>query len=101
MPGLDYQPAPPQEQEDELLIRQRARHGLTLFMVYLVLYGGFMALNAFRPEWMEVTVAGVNLAVLYGFGLIVTAFILALVYAWLCRSALPASSDSDRRKDAS
>jgi uncharacterized membrane protein (DUF485 family) len=36
---------------------------------------------------MEVIVfAGVNLAVLYGLGLIAAAFVLALVYAWLCRS---------------
>jgi uncharacterized membrane protein (DUF485 family) len=63
-----------------------ARLGLALFVVYLLLYGGFVALAAFAPEWMERTpLAGVNLAVWYGFGLIVAALVLALIYGWACR----------------
>jgi hypothetical protein len=31
-------------------------------------------------------IAGVNLAILSGFGLIVAAMLLALVYTWICRS---------------
>jgi uncharacterized membrane protein (DUF485 family) len=31
-------------------------------------------------------VAGVNLAIVYGMGLIAAALVLALVYAWLCRT---------------
>ncbi len=63
-----------------------ARIGLILFGMYLVLYGGFVFLNAFAPSMMEVTpFAGVNLAILYGFGLILAAFLLALLYGFLCR----------------
>jgi uncharacterized membrane protein (DUF485 family) len=83
------------------LVRQRTRQGLSLFAIYLLLYGGFMALNAFRPALMETTVGGVNLAVLYGFGLIIAAFVLALVYAWLCRPASAAPSEVGQRKDES
>ncbi|MFO0810655.1 MAG: DUF485 domain-containing protein [Gemmataceae bacterium] len=72
-------PAPPPEPTN-------ARTGLVLFAVYLVLYGGFVGLSAFDPAAMErPAVAGVNLAVAYGFGLIAAAFALALVYAALCR----------------
>jgi uncharacterized membrane protein (DUF485 family) len=57
-----------------------------LFAVYFVLYTGFVGLNAFAPAWMEVDVlAGVNLAIAYGFTLIFAAFVLALLYGWLCR----------------
>ena len=35
-------------------------------------------------EWTPV--AGINLAILYGFGLIVAALVLALLYGWLCRA---------------
>ena len=74
------------EPVDEHEVSRRARHGLILFAIYFVLYGGFMVLNVFFPKLMETTpVAGVNLAILYGFGLIAAALILALVYAWLCR----------------
>lgn len=62
-----------------------ARLGLVLFAVYLLLYVGFVGLNAFAPQAMEATpVAGVNWAILYGFALIVAALVLALVYGLLC-----------------
>ena len=67
-------------------IARNARAGLWLFAVYVVLYAGFMVLSAFYPERMrQSAVAGVNLAVAYGFGLIVGAFLLALVYMFLVR----------------
>lgn len=64
---------------------RNSRIGLVLFAVYLLLYGGFVFLNAFAAEVMETTpIAGVNLAILYGFGLIVAALVLALIYGFLC-----------------
>jgi uncharacterized membrane protein (DUF485 family) len=64
-----------------------SRIGLLLFAIYLVLYGGFVLLAAFSPQTMELMpLAGVNLAIWYGFGLIVAAFLLALVYGWASRS---------------
>jgi uncharacterized membrane protein (DUF485 family) len=69
------------------MLSRNARIGLVLFFVYLVLYGGFVLVSAFAPAVMETTLlAGVNLAILYGFGLILAAFVLALVYGWLCRT---------------
>ena len=65
---------------------RNARVGFVLFVVYLLLYGGFVFLNAFAADVMERTpIAGVNLAILYGVGLIIAALILALVYGFLCR----------------
>ena len=64
---------------------RNARIGLILFTLYLLLYGGFVLLNTFAPQMMEWTpVAGVNLAILYGFGLIIAALVLALLYGILC-----------------
>jgi uncharacterized membrane protein (DUF485 family) len=63
---------------------------MVLFLLYLAFYGGFVGLSAFSPEAMEATpVAGVNLAILYGFALIVAAFVLAMLYGWLCRTDAP------------
>jgi uncharacterized membrane protein (DUF485 family) len=65
----------------------RRRYGLWLFLVYVILYGGFMGISAFAPERMaQAPFGGVNLAVLYGLGLIVAAVVLALVYVVLCRA---------------
>jgi uncharacterized membrane protein (DUF485 family) len=86
MAGLDHRAAPPTDDDHGPAAARRARLGLILFAFYLVLYGGFVLLNAFAPAWMEQTpLFGVNLAVLYGLALIVSAFVLALVYDWLCR----------------
>ena len=66
---------------------RNAKLGMGLYFVYFLLYGGFVLLNAFNPTIMERTpIAGINLAVLYGFGLIIGAFILALLYGFLCRT---------------
>ncbi len=69
---------------------KNARLGLQLFCVYLVLYGGFVLLNAFAPQTMEITpIAGINLAILYGFGLIIAALVLALIYGVMCKGEDP------------
>lgn len=60
---------------------------MILFAVYLVFYLGFVLINAFAADLMEtITLAGLNLAIVYGFGLIVLALVLALVYGVMCRS---------------
>jgi uncharacterized membrane protein (DUF485 family) len=85
MAAFDHGPVHPREVEDEAKVARRTRIGLWLFAVYCVPYGAFMVVNAFAPKVMETTFAGVNLAIWSGFGLIGGAFVLALVYAWLCR----------------
>lgn len=79
---------------------RRTRLGLYLFCLYLALYVGFVLLNALAPAQMERTPwAGVNLAVLYGLGLILAAFLLSLVYEVLCRRSdrLDARSGGGKR----
>ncbi len=73
--------------ETEEISARNARNGMILFLMYLVVYGTYVVLCAFGPTVMDaVPLLGVNLSVLYGVGLIVLALVLALVYAWLCRS---------------
>lgn len=87
MGHFDAAPNQPDAGDTPELAAQRARYGLILFAIYVVLYVGFMLLNAFAPGLMESTpIAGLNLAILYGFVLIAAAFVLAMVYAWLCRA---------------
>ena len=92
MPAFKHQPNQP-ETYDAPTAARNARYGAVLFLAYLLLYGGFVAINAFNPEVMDtVVLAGVNLAIVYGLGLIVAAFVLALIYLWLCRVPAPARS---------
>ncbi len=76
--------------------QRNARYGLWLFAAYLLIYGGFVGLAAFFPATLEATpLAGVNLAIWYGFGLILAALVLALIYGWLCRHEIAASTSAD------
>lgn len=64
-----------------------AKLGLVLFFVYLAFYGGFMALSVLNLKLMSKPVfMGVNLAIIYGVGLIFAALFLACVYMALCKS---------------
>lgn len=72
--------------EPEHISQRNARYGVILFTIYLILYAIFVLLNTFWPKAMDaVPFAGINLSIIYGFGLIVMALVLALVYSWLCR----------------
>lgn len=76
-----------------------ARIGFILFAVYSVFYGSFVLLSAFRPDLMEIKpVAGINLAILYGFGLIVVALLLALVYGAMCQTESSNTKNSEGQK---
>lgn len=87
MGGFDHGPADSAGHDNEQTSARNARYGMVLFVVYLVFYGGFVLLNAFYPAEMDkIPFGGVNLAILYGFGLIGAALLLALVYGWLCRT---------------
>lgn len=62
------------------------RIGLRLFALYALFYGGFVFVNAFATDWSDwEPIEGLNLAVLWGFALILLAFVLAMVYGVVCR----------------
>jgi uncharacterized membrane protein (DUF485 family) len=65
----------------------KTRIGIWMFIFYTLIYAGFIAINTVKPTLMEMTFGGLNLAMIYGIGLIVFAFILALIYNNLCTKA--------------
>jgi uncharacterized membrane protein (DUF485 family) len=98
MVGIDHGPAESSEERSPELQARHARLGLGLFAVYFVLYAIFMGLAAFAPARLAARpLGGVNLALVYGFGLIATAIILAFLYGWLCRSSGPAEVTREER----
>jgi uncharacterized membrane protein (DUF485 family) len=86
MGSLDFKAPVDREVEDAAVIAHNTRMGVLLFVVYVLFYGGFMALSAFSPQTMsQPFLCGANLAVVYGFALIVVALLLALLYMKVCR----------------
>ena len=77
-------------------LTRNARNGLWLFAAYVLLYAGFVGLSALRPHVMATTpLGGVNLAILYGFGLIAAALLVALVYMTLSHGSGEESASGD------
>jgi uncharacterized membrane protein (DUF485 family) len=64
----------------------KTRLGLWMFLFYSLLYIGFVWINvATAGKAMQtVVLAGLNLAVVYGMGLIIVALVMALIYNYLC-----------------
>ena len=76
---------PAAKQGRDLASAYKTRLGVWMFILYALVYAGFVAINLIAPRMMEATVlAGLNLAVVYGFDLIFFALFLALIYNALC-----------------
>ena len=65
----------------------KTKLGVKMFIAYTLVYAAFVALNATNPKLMESIIFGQTAAVIWGFGLIFLALIMALVYNHLCTSA--------------
>jgi len=63
----------------------KRRLGVILFLIYGAIYAAFVIINIANASLMEaILFSGLNLAVVYGFGLILLALILALAYNRAC-----------------
>jgi len=78
-----HNPAAPTRPDPAFAFKRRL--GALLFMLYALVYAGFVAINLIRPVLMEkLVLGGLNLAVVYGMGLIVLALVMALGYNRAC-----------------
>lgn len=83
---MKHEPAP--EMGHDAASAFKARLGLILFAIYGLVYAGFVAINTFSPSTMgQIALAGLNLAVVYGFGLIILAIVMGLIYNVICSRA--------------
>ncbi len=63
----------------------KTRLGIRMFTAYALCYVGFVVINLAKPTLMEeIVLAGLNLATVYGFGLIVLALVMAVTYNGMC-----------------
>ncbi len=65
----------------------KTRIGIWMFMLYAIIYAGFILINTINPALMASDIGGLNLAIVYGFGLIIFALMLAFVYNAICTAA--------------
>ncbi|NQU82246.1 MAG: DUF485 domain-containing protein [Bacteroidetes bacterium] len=63
----------------------KVRIGIYMILLYALVYFSFIVINITNPLLMErIIFSGLNLAVVYGIGLIIFALILALIYNGMC-----------------
>ncbi|MBN1778353.1 MAG: DUF485 domain-containing protein [Clostridiales bacterium] len=62
----------------------KAKLGLWMFLVYTLVYAGFIAVTVFAPDVMGTDIGNINMAIFYGLFLIVFAIILAFIYNFIC-----------------
>ncbi|BCR06001.1 hypothetical protein DESUT3_30700 [Desulfuromonas versatilis] len=65
----------------------KTKLGIGMFIVYTLVYFGFVVINATKPSLMQEIVFGQTLAVVYGLGLLFFALVLAVIYNQLCTNA--------------
>lgn len=64
---------------------KKAKLGLILFLFYIIIYSGFVVIGLVDPELMGVHLIGKqNIAIVYGFGLIILAIIMGFIYNAIC-----------------
>ncbi len=63
----------------------KAKLGVKLFIVYSLIYFGFVMIGLTKPELMGFElIGGQNLAIIYGFGLIILAIVMGFIYNYFC-----------------
>jgi uncharacterized membrane protein (DUF485 family) len=78
-----HEPASPVGKDPAFAYKRRL--GIRMFVLYGVIYAGFVVINLVQPQHMgDILLAGLDIAVVYGFGLIVLALVLALIYNRAC-----------------
>jgi uncharacterized membrane protein (DUF485 family) len=80
---MHHQPAT--ELGRDLSIPKKTRLGVVLFFVYSAIYTGFVIIGTLYPDSLGGRIiANLNLAVVYGMGLIILAAIMGLFYNYFC-----------------
>jgi uncharacterized membrane protein (DUF485 family) len=63
----------------------KAKLGVILFIFYTLVYSGFVVIGLTKPELMGLElIGGQNIAIVYGFGLIVLAIVMGFIYNYFC-----------------
>ncbi len=76
---------PAVELEADLASKKKTRLGLILFLAYAAIYAVFVYIGLEHTEMLGSKVVGnTNLAIVYGFGLILLAIIMGLIYNIVC-----------------
>ena len=72
---------------NKTLDKKKAQLGVVMFVIYTIVYAGFIYINVWDSKIMKISIGSLNVAIVYGFVLIVLALVLAIIYNHICTSA--------------
>ena len=73
--------------ENKTLDKKKAQLGVVMFVIYTIVYAGFIYINVWDSKIMKISIGSLNVAIVYGFVLIVLALVLAIIYNHICTNA--------------
>jgi uncharacterized membrane protein (DUF485 family) len=75
---------PATEWKEEKSQGYKTKLGLIMFAIYVPIYLVFILICVLSPKTMGIDVGSLNVAIVYGFFLIVLAIVQALIYNYMC-----------------
>jgi len=81
---MDHHTPANEWKEDEKTSKLKSKIGIWMFLGYSIIYTAFIIINVVDPNIMGLGIGSLNLAIIFGFGLIILALIMALIYNALC-----------------
>ena len=76
----------------------KTKLGLIMMSIFAVVYFVFIVIAVTNPQLMAKDIGSLNLAIVYGFAIIITAIVMALVYNYLCSRREKADGKSKHDK---
>jgi len=74
----------------------KSRLGLIMFAAFTPIYLVFILITVINPRLMAINVGSLNLAVVYGFAIIIIAIIFALIYNRICSKREKKDEDTEK-----
>ncbi len=70
--------------QEEKIQKFVTKFGIIMFAIYTIVYFAFIIIAVTNPQFMGKDVGNLNVAITYGFGIIILAIIQALIYSYIC-----------------
>jgi uncharacterized membrane protein (DUF485 family) len=94
---MDHGPATEWKKENSEGFKSRV--GLIMFAIYCVVYFIFILIAVLNPKLMGASVGKLNVAITYGFFLIVLAIVQALIYNRICTNREKQDQEAEKKGD--
>jgi uncharacterized membrane protein (DUF485 family) len=91
---------PPTEWQEDKSEGFKTKLGIIMVVIFTIVYFAFIIIAVTNPQVMANDVGNLNVAIVFGFGIIILAIIQALIYNFACSRKEKANGDTGKEKGA-